>query len=270
MAEYTPQYKRKGELHTGDDEQTIMHEIPGFERTGPKVDAMKRDEEEMGELSKQAMSQVPQTRGETQPPQASRVPKKAKKKEVPKDFVAEGASAKTVPDYVADLNNFSEMLYTKLQMAYRNLDKHEKVHLNDETVALHEFIVRETEKYYQEVMGYLKTHEDEVPGKLAKDLKRKAKVFKKKSEKRSSVKYAADTQTRNWGDRSVSPKAFSDFKQIYVDFFSRLIKSHLKETLEEQKAEIARAHKQKGTKLTEFFNDNPALSKRRPQKESKT
>ena len=265
MAEYTPQYKRKGELHTGDDEQTIMHEIPGFERTGPKVDAMKRDEEEMGELSKQAMSQVPQTRGETQPPQASRVPKKAKKKEVPKDFVAEGASAKTVPkDYVADLNKFSEKLYTELQMAYENLDKNEKVHLPDETVALHELIVRDTETYYEEVMYYLENYQ--VPGKVAKGLKRRAKGFKKKSEKRS-VKYATDTQTRNWS--ASPPQAFSDFKQIYVVFYKHLIDSHLKATPEAQKAERERAHVQKGNKLTAFFQKYPALSKRRPEKEPK-
>jgi hypothetical protein len=244
MAEYTPAYMRTGAF----DKETAKKE---FEQVEKDAEA--------------ARSQVPQTRGGTKRPKEPRAQKGASAETVPDQYVAEGASAKTVPkDYVADLNKFSEKLYTELQMAYENLDKNEKVHLPDETVALHELIVRDTETYYEEVMYYLENYQ--VPGKVAKGLKRRAKGFKKKSEKRS-VKYATDTQTRNWS--ASPPQAFSDFKQIYVVFYKHLIDSHLKATPEAQKAERERAHVQKGNKLTAFFQKYPALSKRRPEKEPK-
>ena len=229
MAEFTPMYKRTGQLRTG------------ITTNGADMDT---ESEKMVKESKEVRSQVPQTRERTNRPKGLREQK--------------GASAKKVPEnYVADLNEISEELYKKLLKAYKHLDQKEMVHLPDETFALHKLIVRDTETYYEEVMDYLKKHQ--VPGIVAKRLKRKAKGFENKSQKRS-VKYATDTQTRNW---SASPQAFSDFKKIYVDFYKHLINSHLKATPEEQKDEKELAHLEKGNKLTEFFNTHPELKKSR-------
>jgi hypothetical protein len=220
---------------------------PAYMRTGPKYEAENTAFNEMQkESEKKVRSQVPQTRGRTKRPKGTREQK--------------GASAKKVPEnYFADLNEFSEELYKKLLRAYKKLDNHEMVLLPmTPSYQLHEFIEMQTQEYYNQVMNYLNT--TQVPGKVAKALKRKAKGFQKKSEKRK-VKYATDTQTRNWS--ASPPKAFSDFKQIYVDFYKHLINSHLKATPEDQKAERERAHDEKGNKLTEFFNTYPELKKRR-------
>lgn len=223
MAEYTPMYKHTGKLRTG---------------AGPDNDTLKKNFDEMETKSKNAKRQLPVARGGTKP------------------------NKKMPTNYEADLDQFKVKLYQKLRTAYQELDNNEMVPAEfapDGTeIALHELIVRETKTYYEQVKKYLDDYQ--VPGKVATGLKKKAKSFQRKTEKRR-LKYGTDTPTRDWEG---APEAFGAFKQIYVDFYQDLINS-FKASEAEQIALRKSAHDGKSKKLSKFFNDTyPEFKKKRP------